>query len=167
MAAKIRSWICGIPRFWDTETGVIPLIPLILGRRIRFWSWNYVSVFDCWRGGGHLNANSKMTAKNNEYTPGTHWSPIRMMPARLPNALWYSIMFAWLSHIKPVQMMILYRSEERSLHNSRWRSAAILDLWICQMWHRDLSTTSNITNCRAENMFLALIKCFEFILMSK
>ena len=41
--------------------------------------------------GGHLDAKSKMTAKNNKYTPGTHWSPIRMMPARLPNALWYSI----------------------------------------------------------------------------
>ena len=114
--------------------------------------------------GVHLDAKSKMAAKNNEYTPGTHWSPIRMMPARLPNALWYSIMFAWLSHIKPVQMMILYRSEKRSLHHSRWRSAAILDLWMC---HRDLSNTSNITNCREGNMFLALIKCFGVILMSK
>ena len=127
----------------DTETRVIPLIPLILGLRIRFWCWNYVSVFVCWGvcvcvwwwwwwwwGGGHLDAKSKMTAKNNKYTPGTHWSPIRMMPARLSNALWYSIMFAWLRHIKPVQTMILYRSEKRSLHNSRWRSVAIFDLWI-------------------------------------
>ena len=119
-------------------------------------------------GGGNLDANSKMTAKNNEYTAGTHWYPIRMMSARLPNELWYSIMFAWLSHIKPEQMMIPYRSEKRSLHNSRWQSAAILDLWIpMSMCHRDLSNISNITNCRAGYMFLALIKCFEVILMSK
>ena len=89
----------------DTETRVIPLIPPILGLRIRFWCGNYVSVFVCWGvcvcvcvggggGGGHIDAKSKMTAKNNKYTPGTHWSPIRMMPARLSNALWYSIMFA-------------------------------------------------------------------------
>ena len=26
-------------------------------------------------GGGHLDAKSKMAAKNNKYTPGTHWSP--------------------------------------------------------------------------------------------
>ena len=55
---------------FDTATKVIPLIPLILGRRIRFWCWHYVSVIVCWGGGGggHLDANSKMNAKNNEYT---------------------------------------------------------------------------------------------------
>ena len=121
----------------------------------------------CVGGGGHIDAKSKMAAKNNKYTPGTHWSPIRMMLARFPNALWYSIMFAWFSHIKPVQMMIPYRSQKRILDNSRCRLAAIVDLWISKMWHRDLSNTSNITNCRARNMFLVLIKCFEVNLMLK
>ena len=66
-----------------------------------------------------FDAESKMAAKNNKYTPGTHWSPIRMMPARLPNALWYNIIFARFSHIKPVQMMILYQSQKIILRNSR------------------------------------------------
>ena len=49
-----------------------------------------------------------MAAKKPKYTPGTHWSPIRMMRAKRLNALRYSILFAWFSHIKPVQMMVLY-----------------------------------------------------------
>ena len=53
---------------WYTETRVIPLIPLILGWRIRFWCWNY--VWDGVRG-----VKSKMATKNNKYTPGTHWYP--------------------------------------------------------------------------------------------
>ena len=87
--------------------------------------------------------------------------------AWLPNALQYSIMFAWFCHIKTVQMMILYQSQKRILRNSRWRPVAILDLWISKMWLRDLTNTSNIAYYRARNMFLALIKCFEAILVSK
>ena len=48
--------------------------------------------------------------------PNPRWPPkitmlirvIRVMPARLPNALWYRIMFARLSHIKPVQMFVQF-----------------------------------------------------------
>ena len=109
----------------------------------------------------HLEAKSQMAAKNNKYTPytpGTLWSPIRMMPARFPNALWYNIMFAWLSHIKPVQMMILYRSEKQSLHNSRRRSTAILDLWISQMWHRDLIVRTKNWNIALDKDLLAFLR---------
>ena len=94
-----------------TQTQVKPLIPPLLGRRIRFWCQHYVffCIFFFFFLGGSSWCQIQDSRQNNKYTPSTHLYPIRMMPASLPNALWFSIMFALLSHIKPVQMMILYR----------------------------------------------------------
>ena len=116
-----NSWILtNVTR--NTETCVIPLTPLILEQQIRFWCWNY-DLGSSW-------CQIQDGQQNNKYNPGTHWSAIRMIPARFLNALLYSITFVWFSHIKLVQMMILYQSQRRIFRNSRWRPVAILDLWI-------------------------------------
>ena len=62
-------------------------------------------------------------------------------------------MFVWFSHIKLVQMMILYQSHRKIFCNSRWRLAAILDSWISDMWLRDSSDASNSNNCWVRNTF--------------
>ena len=75
-------------------------------------------------------------------------------------------MFVWFSHIRLMQMMILYQSHRRIFRDSRWRPVAILHLWISYMWHRDSSNISNPPNYWARIRCLAMIICFEVILMS-
>ena len=95
-----------------------------------------------------------------------HWSPIRMMPAKLPNALWYSIMFAWLNHIK-CWFSIGLRKRVCIIQDDNRRPYWIYGFLRCVTETWIIPRTSLHHNCRVRNMFLALIKCFEVILVSK
>ena len=98
--------------------------------------------------GVHLDAKSMMAAKNNKYISCTHWSPIRMMPTRLPNALWNSLI---------IQSYLTSPNDD---------SLSVSEKGFCVI-QGDHRKSSNITNCRARNMFLTLIRCLDVILVSK